>query len=356
MYSHTVEVTVDLNYRAHIIGRNGITINKIRADTGCLIMILKTNDAQYDRIVIRGVEESCQKAFDIIDRIIKAQEVRQEQEKEVVSSSQEVNPTSSTMPVAPSITTRVVPGWSQPKSAGIPITSVQISITPLTASSEVGLNPSPTPKADSWQSMTKRGKVIDTLPSSETSGSSKRKKRKAKNTVNVDIDDLAAIARPKFSVGSSRSLSPSDASTMDSGHVVAAAIVVETLSKKSSSKERQASPPRKAEKDVSRSKSPQSKKTVVSVKEEEKSIRPASPIRHIPAPPPVEEWQTIKRGGSGSTASPAKQPNDSGLSLSSQAVNAAAVALGLADLATGEKKKRKPRKKKSKASVEVLGE
>jgi hypothetical protein len=344
LYSHTIEMVVDFGYRAHIIGRSGTVINKIRNDTGCLVMILKTGNTNEDKIVIRGVLENCEKAYGIIEGIVRDQDVRREEEEE------EIEVESVAIASLPTVvTTRSVPGWSQPISARIPITSVSPSVVVMSPTVLLTEEMPPSPVVeDSWQAISKKGKVVDAKPASETSGSSKKKKRKAaKNISNVDVGTEGKIDEGKavFNIGSNGSRSP--ASEVDSGHVGEGAEkefllpkeksfaqnTEKKVEKKTEKKDSKLAPPKG--RSASRSKSPE---------------RPVSPIRHNPIPvsPPADEWQTVKKG---SGAMVNVKSHDSVVRLSSQSVNAAAVALGMGGDSEGKKKRKKKKKKGVDGSV-----
>lgn len=364
-------------------------------------MTISTSSDQ-DRVIIRGSESSCIKALDAVQAIVNSQELRQERERELEEAQKAVesaNAYSIASGSSESIgsegrssSTRVVPGWSKNQGIKTPITVSSTAVRSAATSAPIVAHTSS--KLDTWKSVPRRGKTVDLPPPSATSGSSKRKKRKAKKnsgeataahpTVNVGEEEDAAIPRAKFIVGSD---SRSTTGVIDAS-AASSKVSTRDNSRQSSPSRDKASPsrsprqhsPQSAQRQPSRQSprqpmpcqpSPKSSGHLLSqpvqqqllpeTAAEDTSISSSSTnvdYRGSQAPTSTvkteeDEWQTITRGGGGFQN--AAKPSDSGLSLASQSVNAAAAALGLStlDSPAAEKKRKKRKKKKAPATGSV---
>ncbi|KAJ3082951.1 hypothetical protein HK102_001369 [Quaeritorhiza haematococci] len=79
----TVHVSIDSEIRPHIIGRGGATINRIRAETGCQVDVVRgSGENKTDVVVIRGSEEGTTNAKKLVEDIVKAQETRNQRDQQ----------------------------------------------------------------------------------------------------------------------------------------------------------------------------------------------------------------------------------------------------------------------------------
>ncbi|KAJ3291754.1 hypothetical protein HK104_005822 [Borealophlyctis nickersoniae] len=89
-YSHTHRLSVDAEIRPHIIGRGGAIINRIRAESGANIDIVRAAKGGKDSIVIRGTSaESVDTARAAIEAIVREQEERLKRDAERLAQQRE---------------------------------------------------------------------------------------------------------------------------------------------------------------------------------------------------------------------------------------------------------------------------
>ncbi|KAJ3109827.1 hypothetical protein HDU97_000057 [Phlyctochytrium planicorne] len=235
LYDSTVRVSIEPHIRPHVIGRAGATINRIRADTGASIDIVrgsegkgKSDATQNDTVVIRGTAAAVESAQTAINKIVEEQKTRFGKERERESTPRSaaaalLSPAVSSGSIGAaridddaysdagsSIADGGVPGYSgkAPQQAGRRKKRGDRSL----ASSLVTGVPAPStsyyasftsaPKEDTWQDVKKKGKkeeetavaaataATTVVGAGETSaeGAKKKKNKKKKSDASGDAE------------------------------------------------------------------------------------------------------------------------------------------------------------------------
>lgn len=348
--------------RAHVIGRQGNTISKIRTDTGCHIELIqgKSKDAS-DTVVIRGTEATVAEAQEIIQAIISSQAERaardaekaaelaerkeqqrlyEEANKPIFAATRDEFSSNASL----GSSSRNIPGFS--KKATIPKPKKPVGSPSLSGSSSgVLLKSDISTKNEQWQAVPARnGKAVALVE--PTTKKSKKKANKNKAAQEVVVEQPVVASAP---------VSPSKPATVEKKQeepVAKKAAVVTETPIPSSPPKKQAAPAAKINK--SPSPAPPSSSSPSKSKPIERHIPPVAHYEFLEHEPSTstssvvdDDWQVVDVSSKKAVKPITKTTARSELLSNSVALAAAALGLDVDDSSSKKKKKKKKSKNKN---------